>query len=130
MSHTDGGERKIYSTSGRLGNRDFVDLGAVSKGGKLLACGVQPHCPISGSIAWPTFVGNTLLGAAPFSTDDASGLRRQEYNHALPTTSARFIRTFRSHSLFRTLSMVMWKPAACRTQASPLRYRRSRKFRR
>jgi hypothetical protein len=54
-----------------------VDLDAVSKGGKLLA--VWGTTSIAGKpldrMALP-FVKNTLLGVAPFSTDDASGVRR------------------------------------------------------
>src|SRR5271163_3900729 len=69
-----------------------VDLSAISKGGKLLA--VWGTTSIAGKpldrMALP-FVKNTLLGAAPFSTDDASGVRREEFNAALPTTSAEFI---------------------------------------
>ena len=69
-----------------------VDLSAVSKGGKLLA--VWGTTSIAGRqvdrMARP-FVGNTLLGAAPFASDDASGLRRQEFNQALPADGARFI---------------------------------------
>jgi hypothetical protein len=44
---------------------------------------------------------NTLLGVAPFSTDDASGLRRQAYNTALPTTSAPFIADFQKSLAFQ-----------------------------
>jgi hypothetical protein len=69
-----------------------VDLGAVSQGGKLLA--VWGTTSSAGKpldrMARP-FVANTLLGSAPFSTDDASGVLREQYNEALPTTSARFI---------------------------------------
>ena len=69
-----------------------VDLSAISKGGKLLA--VWGSTSIGGKpidrMAIP-FVKNTLLGSAPFSTDDASGVRREEFNAALPTTSAKFI---------------------------------------
>jgi len=60
-----------------------VDLDAVSKGGPILA--------IWGSTATSTrlldrmarpFVGNTLLGASPFSTDDVSGTERERFNTA------------------------------------------------
>ena len=37
------------------------------------------------------FVKNHLLGVSPFSTDDASGARREEFNAAVPATSAPFI---------------------------------------
>ena len=69
-----------------------VDLDAVSKGGKLLA--VWGTTSIAGKpldrMGLP-FVKNTLLGDAPFSTDDASSVRRKEFNAALPTTSSSFI---------------------------------------
>jgi hypothetical protein len=35
------------------------------------------------------FVANTLLGTAPFSSDDASGVARQEFNESLSSTSNR-----------------------------------------
>jgi hypothetical protein len=93
MGHTDGGPAQNF-----LGNWTVsaivisVDLSAISKGGKLLA--VWGTTSIGGKplnrMAQP-FVKNTLLGAAPFSTDDPSGARRDEFNAALPTTSAKFI---------------------------------------
>ena len=93
MGHTDGGLAQNF-----LGNWSVsaivisVDLSAVSKGGALLA--VWGTTSSSGKpldhMARP-FVANTLLGAAPFSTDDASGLLRQQFNEALPGASARFV---------------------------------------
>jgi len=69
-----------------------VDLSAVSRGGKLLA--VWGTTSIGGKtidrMAQP-FVKNTLLGVAPFSRDDASGVIREQFSAALPATSARFI---------------------------------------
>jgi hypothetical protein len=47
------------------------------------------------------FVGNTLLGVAPFSTDDASGLLRQEYNMALPADGPRFIEDLQKSLAFQ-----------------------------
>jgi hypothetical protein len=93
MSHTDGGPAQNLLYNWTVSAIVIsVDLGAVSKGGQLLA--VWGTTSIAGKrldrMARP-FVGNTLLGVAPFSTDDASGLRRQEYNEALPTNAARFI---------------------------------------
>jgi hypothetical protein len=93
MGHTDGGpaQNLLYNwtVSAIVVS---VDLSAVSRGGKLLA--VWGTTSVAGRqvdrMARP-FVGNTLLGIAPFSTDDASGLRRQEYNEALPASGARFI---------------------------------------
>jgi len=47
------------------------------------------------------FVKNTLLGVSPFSTDDASGVRREEFAAALPATSARFIADFQKSLAFQ-----------------------------
>jgi len=93
MSHTDGGPAQNLLYNWTVSAIVIsVDLGAVSKGGELLA--VWGTTSAAGKpldhMARP-FVANTLLGVAPFSTDDASGLRRQEYNEALPATSAHFI---------------------------------------
>jgi Domain of unknown function (DUF4331) len=69
-----------------------VDIGAVATGGRMLA--VWGTTSIAGKrldrMARP-FVGNTLLGIAPFSTDDASGTVRQQYNEALPGDWAQFV---------------------------------------
>jgi hypothetical protein len=69
-----------------------VNVDSLAKGGKLLA--VWGTTSVAGRqldrMARP-FVGNTLLGDAPFSTDDASGVRRQEYNEATPSGGARFV---------------------------------------
>src|SRR6266403_6150186 len=69
-----------------------VDLDAIAQGGKLLA--IWGTTSIAGKpldrLGLP-FVKNTLLGVSPFSTDDASGVRREEFYGALPATSARFI---------------------------------------
>jgi hypothetical protein len=68
-----------------------VDLNVVSKGGGILA--------VWGSTATSTkqldrmarpFVGNTLLGVAPFSTDEPSGAQREAFNAGLPWTKSRF----------------------------------------
>jgi len=84
MSHTDSGPAQNF-----LYNRSVsaivmsVDIHAVDRGGALLA--VWGSTSIRGRrldrMARP-FVTNTLLGAAPFSTDDASGLLRQKFNEA------------------------------------------------
>ncbi len=37
------------------------------------------------------FVGNTLLGSAPFSTDEASGAERERFNGANPGIGAPFV---------------------------------------
>jgi hypothetical protein len=93
MSHTDGGPAQNLLYNWTVSAIVIsVDLDPVSRGGKLLA--VWGTTAIAGKrldrMARP-FVGNTLLGVAPFSTDDASGLRRQEYNEALPANTAQFI---------------------------------------
>jgi hypothetical protein len=93
MSHTDGGPAKNLLYNWTVSAIVIsVDLGAISKGGKLLA--VWGTTSLAGKpldrMAQP-FVGNTLLGVAPFSPDDASGVLRQEYNEARPATAARFI---------------------------------------
>ena len=71
------------------------------------------------------FVANTLLGVAPFSTDDASGLRRQEFNEAPPANGARFIDG--PSEIARIPGFAgrsMRQPAARRQQReSPSRYR-------
>jgi hypothetical protein len=93
MGHTDGGpaQNLLYNWTVSAIVMS-VDLDAVSRGGKLLA--VWGTTSIAGKpldrMALP-FVKNTLLGVSPFSTDDASGVRREEFSAALPTTSARFI---------------------------------------
>ncbi|MER8517544.1 DUF4331 domain-containing protein [Mesorhizobium sp. M1060] len=60
-----------------------VDLAVVSKGGAILA--VRGSSTTSAKtldrMARP-FVGNTLLGVSPFSTDDASGDEREAFNTA------------------------------------------------
>jgi hypothetical protein len=103
MTHTDGGPAQNF-----LGNWTVsaivisVDLDTVSKGGKLLA--VWGSTIIAGKpldrMARP-FVVNTLLGSAPFSTDDASGQRRQQYNEALPATAAAFVEDLQKSLAFQ-----------------------------
>jgi hypothetical protein len=93
MQHTDGGaaQNLLYNwtVSAIVVS---VDLAAVSKGGKLLA--VWGATSVAGKqldrMARP-FVGNTLLGASPFSTDDASGALREHYNEAVPAGAAGFV---------------------------------------
>ncbi|MGY3230463.1 hypothetical protein ACVWWJ_001947 [Luteibacter sp. HA06] len=68
-----------------------LDLDVVNKGGNLLA--------VWGSTASPTrqidrmarpYVGNTLLGASPFSTDQPSADIRDRFDAATPATSGSF----------------------------------------
>src|SRR5882757_6906697 len=69
-----------------------VDLDVVSRGGTLLA--VWGTTSIAGKpldrMGLP-FVKDTLLGSSPFSTDDASGVRRKQFNAARPMSSTGFI---------------------------------------
>jgi hypothetical protein len=93
MSHTEGGDAQNFLRNWTVSAIVIsVDLSAVSKGGKLLA--VWGTTSAGGKtldrMARP-FVANTLLGTSPFSTDDASGTRRQQFNEALPITSNRFV---------------------------------------
>jgi hypothetical protein len=93
MTHTDSGPAQNFLYNWTVSAIVIsVDLSAVSKGGKLLA--VWGSTSANGKqldrMARP-FVVNTLLGIAPFSPDDASGVLRQEYNQRLPGTSARFV---------------------------------------
>jgi hypothetical protein len=103
-----------------------VDLGIVSKGGKILA--------VWGSTASPSrqldrmgrpFVGNTLLGVSPFSTDDASGAKRQAYNGATPPTAAAY-----AEGIEKSLAMYDGLDGHCgnqlladKTQDPSIRYR-------
>jgi hypothetical protein len=93
MSHTEGRAAQNFLYNWTVSAIVVsVDLGAVSKGGKILA--VWGTTASSGKridrMARP-FVANTLLGSAPFSTDDASGVRRQKYNEALPEETGQFV---------------------------------------
>ena len=91
--HTDGG-----APSNFLGNWTVsaivvsLDLGVATKGGNILAVWgtVSSGQRQLDRMARP-FVGNTLLGSAPFSTDDASGVERERYNGASPSTGAPYV---------------------------------------
>jgi Domain of unknown function (DUF4331) len=94
MRHTDGGPAQNLLLNWTVSAIVIsVDLNEVSKGGPLLA--VWGTTSVAGRplnrMAQP-FVKNTLLGVAPFSTDDASGRLRDEFNAADPATSERFIK--------------------------------------
>ena len=70
------------------------------------------------------FVENTLLGVAPFSTDDASGVRREEFNAALPTTSAGFIADLEKTLAFQdSLDGKCGNQLLAASEESPARYR-------
>ena len=93
MGHTDGGPAQNFLYNWSVSAIVIsVDLSAVSGGGKLLA--VWGETSVAGRrvdrMARP-FVGNTLLGVAPFSTDEVSGLLRQKYNQANPTNGTAFV---------------------------------------
>ena len=93
MSHTDGGPAQNllhnWSVSAIVVS---VDLEAVAKGGKLLAVwGSTSAGDKRIDRMGRPFVANTLLGVAPFSTDDASGQRRQQYNEASSGNATQFV---------------------------------------
>jgi hypothetical protein len=105
-------------------------LSAVSKGGKLLA--VLGSTSIAGKPIdrWGLpFVKNHLLGAAPFSTDDASSVRREEFNAALPTTSAEFIADLQKTLAFQdSLDGKCGNQVFAAPEESPARYLRLAKL--
>ena len=69
-----------------------LDLDVVTKGGKILAVwGTASSGQRQVDRMARPFVGNTLLGSAPFSTDDASGAERERYNGANPKTGAPYV---------------------------------------
>jgi hypothetical protein len=93
MTHTDGGPAQNFLYKWTVSAIVIsVDLSAVSAGGQLLA--VWGRTSSNGKqldrMARP-FVVNTLLGIAPFSPDDASGVLRQRYNEASGADSAPFV---------------------------------------
>jgi hypothetical protein len=103
MTHTDGGPAQNFLYKWSVSAIVIsVNLRAVTAGGKMLA--VWGSTASGGKqldrMARP-FVVNTLLGIAPFSTDDASGLRREEYNAALPADSAQFVADLRKSLAFQ-----------------------------
>ena len=71
-----------------------LDLGVAAKGGKLLAVwgSVASGKRQLDHMARP-FVGNTLLGVSPFSTDDASGAERERYNAVSPRAGSAYVRS-------------------------------------
>ena len=126
VGHTEGGPAQNFLYNWTVSAIVIsVDLGAVSKGGKLLA--VWGTTSLAGKqldrMARP-FVENTLLGVSPFSTDDASGLRRQEFNEALPATSGRFVADFEKSLAFQdSLDGKCGNQLLAEPQESPSRYR-------
>jgi hypothetical protein len=127
MSHTDGGpaQNLLYNwtVSAIVVS---VDLTAVATGGKLLA--VWGTTSVAGKpldrMARP-FVGNTLLGAAPFSSDDASGALRQEFNEAVPATGKRFVADLEKSLAFEdSLDGLCGNQVLAEPTESPARYQR------
>jgi hypothetical protein len=78
-----------------------VDLDVVSKGGPILAVWGSSSTSnrLLDRMARP-FVGNTLLGVAPFSTDEASGAERERFNAAGPGAGTAFIGTIEKSLAF------------------------------
>jgi hypothetical protein len=93
MSSTDGGPAQNFLYKWTVSAIVIsVDVDVVATGGKLLAVwgSTSQGSKQLDRMARP-FVGNTLLGVAPFSNDDASGQRRQEYNEVLPGNAVKFV---------------------------------------
>jgi len=93
MSHTDGGKAQNFLSNWTVSAIVVsVDLAAVTQGGKMLAVWGTTSAGDKqlDRMARP-FIVNTLLGTAPFSMDETSGRRRQEYNEAPPAHWAQFI---------------------------------------
>jgi hypothetical protein len=125
MTHTDGGPAQNF-----LGNWTVsaivisVDLGALTKGGPLLA--VWGTTSLNGKqidhMARP-FMANTVLGAAPFSADDASGELRQQFNAAAPGASDAFAAQLQKGLAFQdSLDGKCGNQLLAEASASPTRY--------
>jgi hypothetical protein len=125
MTHTDGGPAQNFLYKWSVSAIVLsVDLRTVTAGGKILAVWASTS---SGGrqldrMARP-FVVNTLLGAAPFSTDDASGQRREEYNATLPEDSAQFIADLQKSLAFQdALDGRCGNQFLAESEESPARY--------
>jgi hypothetical protein len=132
MRHTEGGTAQNF-----LGNWTVsaivisVDLPLVDKGGRLLA--IWGTTSLGGKplnrMAQP-FVKNTLLGASPFATDDASGRVRDRFNVATPSTSGQFVADLEKSLAFQDSldgkcgNQILANPKA----ATPLRYQQLAAF--
>jgi hypothetical protein len=103
MGHTDGGPAQNFLYNWTVSAIVIsVDLSVISEGGKLLA--IWGTTSIAGKPIdreGLPFAKNTLLGTAPFSADDASGVRREDFNASLPSTSAQFIPDFQKTLAFQ-----------------------------
>ena len=126
MGHTEGGPAKNLLENWTVSAIVIsVDLEAVSRGGSLLA--VWGETLIAGKtldrMARP-FVGNTLLGLAPFSPDDASGVLRQQFNEATPANAANFIAQLQKGLAFQdSLDGDCGNQVRAEADESPERYR-------
>jgi hypothetical protein len=90
--HTDGGPAtNLLATWTVSAIVITVDLDAVTKGGPILGIWGTTSTTdrLLDRMARP-FVGNTLLGASPFSTDEASGTEREAFNTVDEADHARF----------------------------------------
>ena len=90
FQHTDGGPpQNLLANWTASAIVLSLDLNLVNKGGPLLAIWGSTASPVRqlDRMARP-FVGNTLLGDAPFSGDAPSGALRQAYNAGTPANSA------------------------------------------
>jgi hypothetical protein len=124
MGHTDGGPAQNLLYKWTVSAIVIsVDLSSVSKGGRRLA--VWETTSIAGkplNRAGLPFVKNTLLGI-PFGADDASGVRRDQFNAALPTTSAQFIADFQKSLAFQdSLDGQCGNQMLAASEESPARY--------
>jgi hypothetical protein len=131
MGHTDGGPAQNLLYNWTVSAIVIsVDLNAVSAGGKLLA--VWGSTSIGGKPidrGGLPFVKNTLLGVAPFATDDASAVRREAFNGALPSTSAQFIPDFQRTLAFQdSLDGKCGNQLLAAAEESPARYLRLAKL--
>jgi hypothetical protein len=125
MGHTDGGQAQNLLRNWTVSAIVIsVDIGAVRQGGKLLA--VWGTTSLAGKqldrMARP-FVTNTLLGIAPFSTDDASGVLRQKYNEAPSPDEAHFVGDLRKSLAFQdSLDGQCGNQVLAEAKETPLRY--------
>lgn len=126
MTHTDGGPAQNLLNNWTVSALVVsVDLSAVSQRGQLLAVwgSTSSGGKLLDRMARP-FVENTLLGSAPFSPDDWSGLRRQQFNEALPRTSTNFIPDLQKSLAFQdSLDGRCGNQLLAGTAESALRYR-------
>jgi hypothetical protein len=126
MSHTDAGPAKNVLADWTVSAIVLsVDLGLVSRGGPLLA--VWGTTSSGGKqldrMARP-FVANTLLGTTPFSTDEWSGQRRQEFNEASAESSGRFLADLQKSLAFQdSLDGRCGNQLLADAKESPSRYR-------